>query len=288
MNRSPSYLPTVAPLLFVFLWSTGFIGAKYGLPYAGPLSFLVVRYLVVIALMLAIALLTRAPWPRDPHQWLRIGVSGVLVHATYLGGVYLSIDHGLPVGVSSIIVGLQPLLTAVGAAVLLSERVAGRQWVGLLLGLIGTLLVVSSRIQSGFGWVGLPAAFAALFGITAGTLYQKRFCPNFDYRSGAVIQFVPAALVTWAAQAAFEPFHVDWTANFLFALCWLTLVLSVGAISLLNYLIRSGSATTVASLFYMVPPCTAMIAWLFFDETIGGVALMGMPLVALGVYLARK
>ena len=287
MNPSLSYLPVFAPLLFVFLWSTGFIGAKFGLPHAGPLSFLLVRYLVVIGLMLLVALLTRAPWPRHPRQWLRIGICGMLIHATYLGGVYISIANGLPVGISSVIVGLQPLLTAVGAAALLSERIDWRQWVGLLLGLVGTVLVVSSRIEGGFGLVGLPAAFAALFGITAGTLYQKRFCPSFDYRSGMVIQFVPAAMVTWVALQVFEDFHVEWTGTFLFALGWLTVVLSLGAIGLLNYLIRNGSATHVASLFYMVPPCTAIIAWLAFDETLSGTAMIGMVVVVWGVYLAR-
>lgn len=287
MNPFPRYLPVVAPLLFVFLWSTGFIGAKYGLPHAAPLSFLLIRYLVVIGMMLIVALATKAPWPSDPRQWLRIGICGLLVHATYLGGVYVSISKGLPVGISSVVVGLQPLLTAVGAAALLAERVVWRQWVGLLLGLLGTLLVVSSRLEGGFGLVGLPPAFAALFGITAGTLYQKRFCPSFDYRSGAVIQFIPAALMTWAAQMMFEEFQVDWNGHFMFALAWLTVVLSIGAISLLNYLIRSGSATNVASLFYMVPPCTAIIAWLAFDETLSNLAIAGMVVVIWGVYLAR-
>ena len=280
-------LPALAPFLFVFLWSTGFIGAKFGLPHAGPLSFLLVRYLVVIGLMLLLAWLTRAPWPKDARQWLRIGISGMLIHATYLGGVYLSIANGLPVGISSVIVGLQPLLTAVGAAVLLSERVVWRQWGGLLLGLLGVVLIVSSRLEAGFGLVGLPAAFAALFGITAGTLYQKRFCPSFDYRSGAVIQFVPAALITGFALAIFEDFHVEWTGSFLFALSWLTVVLSLGAVGLLNFLIRTGSATHVASLFYMVPPCTAVIAWLAFDEVLSPSAMAGMAVVVWGVYLAR-
>ncbi len=282
------FLPAIAPFLFVFLWSTGFIGARFGLPYAGPLSFLLARYLAVVALMLGVAVLTRAPWPREPRQWARIAIAGLLVHATYLGGVYVSIAHGLPVAVSSIIVGLQPLLTAVGAASLLAERVGRRQWIGLLLGLLGTLLVVSSRLEGGFGFAGLPAAFAALFGITVGTLYQKRFCPSFDYRTGAVIQFLPCALVTWFGMTLFEGFRIEWTASFVFALCWLVVVLSLGAIGLLNYLIRHGSATQVASLFYMVPPCTALIAWLMFGETLSGFALLGMLFVGWGVYLSYQ
>lgn len=278
----------LAPGLFVFLWSTGFIGAKFGLPYAAPLSFLLVRYLLVIGLMLILAWLTRAPWPKGGRLWLRIGVSGLLVHAVYLGGVYLSIANGLPVGVTSIIVGLQPLLTAVGAAALLSERIVARQWLGLVLGLCGTLLVVSARVHGGFGLVGLPAAFGALFGITAGTLYQKRFCPSFDYRTGAVIQFVPAAAVTGLALLCYEDFRVEWNTQFILALSWLCIVLSLGAMGLLNFLIRTGTATNVASLFYLVPPCTAVIAWLAFDEALSDLMLLGMALAVSGVYLSRS
>ncbi|NTV72111.1 MAG: DMT family transporter [Azonexaceae bacterium] len=278
----------LAPGLFVFLWSTGFIGAKFGLPYAAPLSFLLVRYLLVIGLMLILAWLTRAPWPKGGRLWLRVGVSGLLVHAVYLGGVYLSIANGLPVGVTSIIVGLQPLLTAVGAAALLSERIVARQWLGLVLGLCGTLLVVSARVHGGFGLVGLPAAFGALFGITAGTLYQKRFCPSFDYRTGAVIQFVPAAAVTGLALLCYEDFRVEWNTQFILALSWLCIVLSLGAMGLLNFLIRTGTATNVASLFYLVPPCTAVIAWLAFDEALSNLMLLGMALAVSGVYLSRS
>lgn len=281
-------LALVAPGLFVFLWSTGFIGAKFGLPYAAPLSFLLVRYLLVIALMLILAWVTKAPWPKGGRLWLRIGISGLLVHAVYLGGVYLSIANGLPVGVSSIIVGLQPLLTAVGAAALLSERIVTRQWLGLLLGLCGTLLVVSARVTGGFGLVGLPAAFGALFGITAGTLYQKRFCPSFDYRTGAIIQFVPAAALTGLAMLYYEDFRVEWNTQFILALSWLCVVLSLGAVGLLNFLIRTGTATNVASLFYLVPPCTAVIAWLAFDEALSELVMLGMALAVSGVYLSRS
>jgi len=281
-------LALLAPGLFVFLWSTGFIGAKFGLPYAAPLSFLLVRYLLVIGLMLLLAWATRAPWPKGGRLWLRIGISGLLVHAVYLGGVYLSIAHGLPVGVSSIIVGLQPLLTAVGAAALLSERIVPRQWLGLGLGLCGTLLVVSARVHGGFGLIGLPAALGALFGITAGTLYQKRFCPSFDYRTGAIIQFVPAAALTGLAMLFYEDFRVEWNTQFILALSWLTIVLSLGAVGLLNYLIRTGTATNVARLFYLVPPCTALIAWLAFDEALGWMVMVGMALAVSGVYLSRS
>ena len=277
-----------APLLFVLLWSTGFIGAKYGLPHAEPLSFLLVRYLLVLSLMTLIALATRAPWPKDGRQWFHIGVAGLLVHAVYLGGVFIAISKGLPAGVTSLVVGIQPLLTAVGAGWLLNETVLKRQWAGLVLGFVGVAMVVSGKLGSGFGLAALWPALAALAGITAGTLYQKRFCPHFDWRTGAIAQFLPTAIATGAVVGVAGDFRVDWVPDFVFALAWLVLVLSVGAISLLNWLIRHGSAVNLASLFYLVPPCTALIAWFLFDERLAGMALVGMALAVWGVYLARK
>ena len=276
------------PFLFVFLWSTGFIGAKYGLPYAEPLSFLLIRYGFVIALMTAIALATRAPWPKDPKQWVHIGVSGVLVHAVYLGGVFVAIKHGLPAGVTALVVGMQPLLTALGAGWLLGEQVSGRQWAGLALGFVGVTLVVSGKFgEAALGPMLIPA-LVALLGITAGTLYQKRFCAQFDLRTGSVIQFVPTAILTAIAVALFEEFRIEWTPDFIFALGWLVLVLSLGAISLLNLLIRSGSAVNVASLFYLTPLSTALIAWLIFGEKLTLTATAGMLLAVSGVYLVAR
>lgn len=283
MSRSSPLLP----FLFVFLWSTGFVGAKFGLPYAEPLTFLLARYVLILALMTPFALATQAPWPPDVRQSLHIGVSGLLVHALYLGGVFMAIKRGLPAGVTALVVGMQPLLTACGAGLLLGERVSLRQWGGLVLGFIGVTLVVSDK----FGNVPLLGmllpAFAALFGITLGTLYQKRFCPHFDLRTGSVIQFLPTALVTALFAWGTESLRIEWTPQFVLALLWLVLVLSFGAISLLNLLIRSGSAVNVASLFYLTPPSTALIAWFVFGETLGGLALAGMALAVGGVYLAR-
>ena len=279
----------IYPLLFVFLWSTGFIGAKYGLPYAEPLSFLFVRYLAVISLMTAIALLTRAPWPKVPMQWVHIGVSGLLVHAVYLGGVFIAIKQGLPAGITALVVGMQPLLTALGAGWLLGERVVGRQWLGLALGFVGVALVVSGKFGDtvALGPMLVPA-LCALLGITVGTLYQKRYCARFDLRTGSVIQFVPTALATLPVILLVDGFHVEWTAHFIFALAWLVLVLSIGAISLLNLLIRSGSAVNVASLFYLTPLSTALIAFLMFDEKLGWLAVLGMGLAVSGVYLVAR
>jgi drug/metabolite transporter (DMT)-like permease len=276
------------PFLFVFLWSTGFIGAKFGLPHAEPLSFLLTRYLLVILLMGGIALLTRAPWPKKPSDWLHIGVSGVLVHAVYLGGVFVAIGNGLPAGITALVVGMQPLLTALGAGWLLGEKVSGRQWAGLGLGFVGVGMVVSGKLgEAALGPMLIPA-LVALLGITVGTLYQKRFCPRFDLRSGSVIQFVPSALLTGLAVGLFEDYRIEWAPPFLFALGWLVLVLSLGAISLLNLLIRNGSAVNVASLFYLTPPTTALIAWLAFGEQLGLVALLGMLVAVSGVYLVAR
>jgi drug/metabolite transporter (DMT)-like permease len=277
------------PFLFVFLWSTGFIGAKYGLPYAEPLSFLLTRYGFVIALMTVIALATRAPWPQEPVQWLHVAVSGLLVHAIYLGGVFVAIKHGLPAGVTALVVGMQPLLTALGAGWLLNEKVSGQQWGGLALGFVGVSLVVSGKFGEGaaLGPMLVPA-LVALLGITAGTLYQKRFCAQFDLRTGSVIQFVPTAILTAIAVAWFEELRIEWTPDFIFALGWLVLVLSLGAISLLNLLIRSGSAVNVASLFYLTPLSTALIAWAVFGEKLTLTAAAGMLLAVSGVYLVAR
>lgn len=286
MSSSPAL--RFAPLLFVVLWSTGFIGAKYGLPHAEPLSFLLVRYLLVVSLMTVIALASRAPWPKDGRQWFHIGISGLLVHGIYLGGVFMSISKGLPAGVASLVVGIQPLLTAVGAGLLLNEAVLARQWLGLVLGFVGVTMVVSGKLGSGFELDALWPALAALAGITAGTLYQKRFCPSFDWRTGAIAQFLPTAIATGIVVGLAGNYRVDWVPDFIFALGWLVLVLSLGAVSLLNMLIRRGTAVNLASLFYLVPPGTALIAWFLFDEKLAGMALVGMAIAVGGVYLARK
>ena len=290
---TPPLLTRLTPLLFVLLWSTGFIGAKFGLPYAEPLTFLSSRYVLVIALMSLLALAMRAPWPASPREALHIGVTGVLVQALYLGGVFMSIHRGLPAGISALVVGMQPLLTAALAGALLGERVSARQWAGLALGFGGVALVVGSKASvdgvDGDALVHmLVPALAALLGITAGTLYQKRFCPRFDLRTGSVMQFLPSLMVTLLVASQTETMIIEWTGDFVFALGWLVLVLSIGAISLLNLLIRSGSAVNVASLFYLTPPTTALIAWAMFDETLSALAIAGMAIAVAGVWLARK
>jgi len=276
------------PFLFVVLWSTGFIGARLGLPHAGPLTFLLIRYGAVLVLFTVIALATRAPWPRRAREWFDIGVAGLLMHGVYLGGVFTAISRGLPAGVASLVVGLQPLLTAIVAGGLFGAAVPRRQWVGLALGFVGVALVVYGKTGSGFGAAALVPAVVALAGITAGTVWQKRRCPSFDWRTGAVAQFLPTALATGLVAAGTEAMHVDWGGEFVFALAWLVLVLSLGAVSLLNRLIRQGDVVNIASLFYLTPPCTALFAWLLFSDTLTGMALAGMAVAVAGVYLARR
>lgn len=277
-----------AAALFVLLWSTGFIGAKLGVPHADPLTFLALRFVMATALLLALALATRAPWPRDPRQIAHLCVAGVLLHAVYLGGVYVAMSLGVEAGLSALIVSTQPVLVAALAGLLLGERVTPRQWLGLALAAAGVTLVVWRKLEAGFGTLeGVLLCVLALGGITAATLYQKRFCGAMDLRSGSVIQYTAAAAASTAGALLFEDLRVDWTGELIFALAWLVLLLSLGAVSLLYWLIRRGEASRVSSLFFLVPPVTALVAWMVFGETFGPLALAGMALTVVGVALVN-
>jgi drug/metabolite transporter (DMT)-like permease len=289
-SRPAALVQTVGvPALFVVLWSTGFIGAKLGLPYAGPLTFLTLRYGLAAALLTLLALATQAPWPRRWAEVRHYAVAGLLVHALYLGGVFVGISLGVEAGVSAMIVSVQPLLVAAFAGLVLGERVAPRQWVGLALGLLGVMLILARKLGHGLGdTLGALACVAALLGMTAGTLYQKRHCAGMDLRTGNVVQFAASGLATGLLALLFEDNRIVWSGEFIFALLWLVLVLSLGAISLLYVLIRRGAASRVSGLFFLVPPCTALIAWPLFGETLGPVALLGMGLTVVGVALATR
>lgn len=278
-----------APLLFVLLWSTGFIGAKLGLPFAEPLTFLVVRFGFVIAILLALITALRRPWPASPRQYLTVAVAGILIHAGYLSGVFGAIHRGMSAGVVALIVGVQPLLTALLSRALMQERVSAQQWLGLLLGLLGVWLVVSSKFALvGVTWTGLLLAVMALLSITCGTLYQKRYCAHMDLWTGSVVQFTAAAAALLPVALLTESMRIDWSGRFVFALGWLVLVLSVGAISLLHILIRRGAATRVSALFYLTPPTTAVLAFLVFGERLMPSAVLGMAVAALGVWLVVR
>jgi drug/metabolite transporter (DMT)-like permease len=276
------------PVLFVILWSTGFIAAKFGLPYAPPLHFLLYRFALVALLMAAVALLTRAPWPRTLAQAGHVAVAAWLVNGAYIGGVFVGISRGMPAGTAAMLVGLQPLLTVLIARGWLGERVVARQWLGLCLGLAGVWLVVRHKAGLTDDATGLAAIAVALAGISVGTLYQKRYCSHVDLRSGAVVQFVACALLYLPLALAFETGPVRWTSEFLFALGWSVVVLSVGAISLLYWLLRHGAAANVAGLFFLVPAVTAVMAWGAFGETLDLPAIVGMVLISVGVALARQ
>ncbi|HAY50034.1 MULTISPECIES: DMT family transporter [Thalassospira] len=277
----------IMPFVFVFLWSTGFVGAKFGLPYADPFVFLFVRFAIVILLMVPVVMLMKARWPSSWREASHIGTAGVLVHGIYLGGVFWAIDTGLPSGLAALIVGLQPVVTASVVGSLLGERVSMRQWGGLVLGLVGVALVLVPKIGDGIGITpfGIGLAVMALLGMTAGTLYQKRFCTGMDLMSGTVIQYVAAAAFVGVVALFKDELTVEWSMNFILAMAWLVLVLSIGAIMLLMVLIKQGEATRVASMFYLVPPTAAFFAWVLFDEHLGALGFAGFGVAALGVAL---
>jgi drug/metabolite transporter (DMT)-like permease len=276
------------PGLFVVLWSTGFIFAKLGLPAAEPATFLAVRFLFVIPFLVVLAIALRARWPSARGAG-HSAVVGVLMHVVYLGGVFAAIDKGVPAGVSALIVGMQPLLTATLVGPILGERVKPVQWAGLLLGLVGLVLVLREKLALGQGSTfGYALCFGALAGITLGTIYQKRFCARIDLVAGGVIQFTSALIVTGALAIAFETARVAWTTDFVIAVTWLALVLSVMTVALLMWLIRRGAAAKVASLFYLTPAVAALMAWPLFGETFGLIGLGGMALTVIGVALANR
>ena len=288
----PASALAAMPWLFVVLWSTGFVVAKFGLPFAPPLTFLLLRFIGVLLVLVPLVLLMRAPWPvgRIRH----IAIAGVLLQAGYLGGVWCAIKLGMPAGLSALIVGMQPILTAF-AAPLIGEKVRGKQWFGLALGLCGVGLVVANKISV----VGLSApsiwlCLLALVSITIGTLYQKKYCAHFDLRTGTLIQFVASALMLiplaiWLEDLSPSLIHVQWSSHFIGALLWSIFALSIGAIFLLFALIRRSAATSVTSLLYLTPPTTALMAWLMFGERFSLIGLAGMLLAVIGVaFVVRK
>jgi drug/metabolite transporter (DMT)-like permease len=283
----PSPLQRLVPAFFVLLWSTGFIGAKLGLPYVGPLTFLSMRFVVCLAILVPVALAMGARWPR-PRMVAHLGVVGMLMQYTYLLGVYVGIAWGVPAGVTALIVGFQPILTAALAGITLGERVGPRQWAGLALGLVGVVLVIGNKgLLDSSRLAGAGFTVLAMVGITVGTLYQKRYCTGVDLRTAVVVQNAIAGLAMLATALLFEPMVVHWTGQLVFALGWLSIVLSVGATMLFLHLIRQGAASRVSSLFYLTPAVTAIIAYLLFDETLGPVALAGMAIAAAGVWVVN-
>ena len=276
-------LKRLIPAAFVLIWSSGFIIARYGMPHAEPMTFSFLRFAGVLVLMVPAVLILRPVWP-SLRQMGHIGVAGLLVQAVYLGGVWAAVRHGMSAGLVALIVGLQPILTAWFSA-FVAERITGRQWIGLLLGLSGVALVVMAKISlTGLSVTSLLLAALGLAGITVGTLYQKRFCPSFDLRAGSVIQFTVSALACLPFMFLFETRQIDWHPEMIGALIWAVLGLSTGAISLLFLMIREGAATQVTSLLYLTPPTTAVMAWFLFDEPITLLTVSGTLLTVWGVW----
>ena len=289
-DRSPPLFAAFAPGVFVLLWSTGYIGSRMGAPYAEPLTFLLIRFSVVTVLMAGMALAFGASWPSRQGA-LHSAIAGVLIHGLYLGGVFWAIDRGMPAGIAALIVGLQPVLTAIAAGPLLGEHVGLRHWIGLGVGLVGLGLVLGPKLDitdSGIslGTIG-PAVFSTA-AITLGTIYQKRFATATSLLTGGVYQYLAAGVVVGLGALMVEDFKVVWSGEFVFALAWLVLVLSIGGVTLLMMMIRAGAVSRVASLFYLVPALTALIAWLLFGETLTYIQLIGMAITGFAIALVAR
>jgi drug/metabolite transporter (DMT)-like permease len=276
------------PAVFVLIWSTGFVVARLGMPHAPPMGFLAWRFALSVACLGAWIALVRAPWPQGRAQWLHLAVVGILMQAGYLGGVWSAVKAGIGAGTVALIVGLQPVLTAIWIDAFASksgERVAPRQWLGLVLGFAGLLMVVSDRLHSGeLTAFNAGLAVLALACITIGTLYQKRHVQPCDVRTASVVQLA-ASLMVVLPLAWIEHGAMQWNGELVAAMVWSVVVLTLGGSSLLYILIQRGAATRVTSLLYLVPPCTAVMAWLLFREPLGPHVLVGLALTAAGVAL---
>jgi len=279
------------PLLFVGIWATGFIVARLVAPHADPLTFLAYRFVLSASVFAVIAAAVRAAWPRGVRGWRDALVAGVLMQGVYLGGVFWSVRHGLPAGISALVTGLQPLLTAVLAFPLLRERVGVRRWAGIALGFGGALLVLQPQLRAGPGGiliVPLLVCGAGMVGMTLGTIWQKRTASTADLRTNAAVQFIGAALVAIPAAALTETGRFDASWQAWTGLAWAVCGLSVGAISLLLILIKRGAVAGVASLFYLVPPVVAVLAFAFFGEQLSALQVVGMAVAAAGVAVASR
>jgi drug/metabolite transporter (DMT)-like permease len=277
------------PVVFVLIWSTGFVVARFGMPHAPPMGFLALRYAFSVAAFLLWILWARAAWPQGRAQWLHLGVTGVLMHAGYLGGVWAAVKDGMGAGLAALIVGLQPMITALWISARgHRHHVSSRQWLGLVLGLAGLLLVVWHKLHLGEARAfNVALAVLALASITTGTLYQKRWVKPCDVRSANTVQLLAALAVT-APLAWLETESIRMHSELVGAMAWSVLVLTLGGSSLLYLLIQRGAATAVTSLMYLVPPCTAVLAWLLFGESLGVLVLAGLVLTAAGVALVVR
>jgi len=273
--------------LFILIWSTGFIIARYGMPHAEPLTFLAIRFFGVILILLPCILWFKAPWP-SKSQIVHLAIAGVLIQFGYLAGVWIAIRHGMPVGLTALIVGLQPILTAVFVS-LLAEKITRSQWQGLFLGLFGVFLVLYAQINTaGVNAQTIFFNITGLLSITVGTIYQKKYCAQFDLRTGSLIQFITSLGLATIGAFLFETREVEWVLELVGALVWGIVGISIGAMSLLFILIRRGNATKVSSLMYLTPPTTAIMGWILFNEPLTILVGFGTLLTMLGVLIVNQ
>ena len=273
------------PLLFIVLWSSGYVAGKLALPHTGPLTLLTLRFGLAAAVLLAVAVLTGAPWPRRARDWGHLAVVGLLMQVLHFSCIYFALQWGLSAGVAGLLIGLMPLATALGAHLWLAERLDGRQWLGLLGGLAGVALVVADKPLHG-AWASYVIAGVGLLGLVAGTLYQKRFCAHMDLRSGAGLQMAVSAAAVALMAGPTEHFAIQWTTELVGAWLWLGLVNSIGAFSLMFLMIRRGQAGQVARLFFLIPGVSALMGFLLLGERLEPLALAGFGLSALAVCAA--
>jgi len=280
----------LVPALFVVLWATGFIGARYAMPYAEPFTFLAARFAITFVLLGALALALGSA-RLGLRGAVNAAVAGVLMHGTYLGGVFWAIAHGMPAGLSALVIGLQPLITAILAGVFLGDRILPRHWAGLAVGFAGVAIVLWPKLGSAVGALApanVVACLVAVLAMSAGTVWQKRFVSGGDLVTGTMWQYAGGALPMIALSLALETRAFTLNAELVFAMLWLVLVLSIGAIFLLMFLIREGAVARVASLFYLVPAVTAVMAWVLFGESLSALQLFGMAVTTAGVGLATQ
>ncbi len=278
----------LAPYLFVFLWSTGFVGAKYGLPYADPFIFLSLRVFIAAVLLFIVARALKAPIAIGSAAIGKSSLIGFFLHAFYLGGVFFAISQGVSAGVAAVITSLQPVFVSLLAVKVLGEKLRLTQFIGLLLGLTGVVLVLGPTFDSSVSKVGIAAVFVSLFGSTTATLMQKKFGAGIPMLAGTAYQYLASGVVLAIAALVTNGTHIDFTPKFVAAITWLILALSVGAVLLLLWLLNTGSAASVSSLFYLVPPATALEAFLLFGEKVNTQGFLGIGITALGVWLVIR
>jgi drug/metabolite transporter (DMT)-like permease len=295
-SKSSSLFLILTPAVFVLLWSTGWIAARYAAPHADPLTFLSVRYVVAFIVIALFAIVVRAPWPATKIAIAHTLISGALIHAIYLGAIWWAIKKGVPAGISGLIAALQPLLTAAFGGWLIKEHVKPLQWLGVAVGFIGVLLVLEPKLVQSFSnnsnqsslIIPILVNCIGMLSATLGSFYQKRYLGTGDLRTITAMQYMGALIVTLPVALLFEDLRFDLVPETFYSLAWAVIPLSIGAISLMLVMIRKGAVSRVASLIYLVPPTVAVQAWLMFDEKLVTVQIIGMVVTALGVYLSTK